>query len=198
MLCPVTLLPSPAFPPSPALLPGGGYASGVVIFDGWPTPPEVRAVSPLLQQRYPTDGDSDLVSVTYLAGALVASLTGRAVGATGTPGETVPDWLRPVAVQAVAMEAENLGTLGTARARAAAARRGNLRSISAGPWSESYFSPAEIARAGVLDSNPLLHQLLWALATDATREYWLGLWGQGFAPAAAVQSFDWFPEGLST
>jgi hypothetical protein len=161
-----------------------------------PTPDEVRPRSELLTARYPDDdgGPNDLKLKALLDddAPVVSSLTGRIIGPEGTPGEEVPAWLVPVAMRVMALRAERMSVTGTARARTGVLGSLRLRSFSAGPYSESYFGPGEAATAKVLDPDPAVHELLWALATEEMRRYWLRLWGLGVEdPAVAVQSFEW-------
>jgi hypothetical protein len=161
-----------------------------------PTPDQVRERSKLLAAAYPDDdgGENDdaLAVSAEDASLIVADLTGRAIGPAETPGVEVPAHLVNLAVRAVAMKAEQLEVLGgTARDRRKAIRNANLRSISAGPWSESYFGPEEAAKAQRLDPDPRLHEILWALATEEKRDYWIALWTGVQPPAGAVSSFDW-------
>lgn len=123
---------------------------------------------------------------------VISALTGRKIGPDDTPGEEVPDWLRPVALRVFALRAERIALGGTIKARTSAAGSTRLRSFTAGPYSESYFGPGEAAEWRVLDPDPATHELLWTLATEAMRRHWLRLWGTlEEEPAAAVQAFDW-------
>lgn len=152
----------------------------------------------MLTTRYPDPaGDAALEVVVTDSAALVSSLTCRDIG-VGT-GEDVPAALVPLAQRAVALKAEVLALGGTAEARAAAGASGRLASFNAGPYGESYFSPDIAARAGVLDPDPALHEVLWALATEDCRAAWLLLWaslrGENVPPppAYAVEEIDWSP-----
>lgn len=157
-----------------------------------PTTDEVRARSELLTKRYPK---SDAARDAILRGMLeddapvVSSLTGRKIGPPDTPGVEVPMWLRPVAIRAMALRAERIAVTGTAQKRQGSIGTLQLRGFSAGPYSEQYFGPGEAATAKVLDPDPAVHELLWALATEQKRDEWLALWGGAQPPADAVQSF---------
>lgn len=154
-----------------------------------PTPDQVRSRSVLVAQRYPDDaaGDAALALQTEVLAPIISDLTGRSIG--GAPGEEVPDYLVPVAQLVFALKIERHPR--TAREREKALRNLNLRSISAGPWSESYFGPGEAAQVKRLDLDAETHEALWALATPEKRSYWLVLWGDPVPPAAAVQPFNW-------
>lgn len=160
-----------------------------------PTPDEARARSELLARRFPDDEggplDEKLALILGDDAPVVSSLTGRIIGPAGTPGVEVPDWLRPVAQRAMAMRAERHAVTGAERARRGAIGALRLRSFSAGPYSESYFGPGEAANARVLDPDPAIHELLWALATEEMRAYWLGLWTGAHPPAAGTTEFRW-------
>lgn len=154
---------------------------------------EARARSQLLTSRYPDpDGDDALTELLLDAGEVVAALTCRRI-APATDGTEVPPSLVRTATRAVVLKAEKLavGERAAARARTKAINDQRLRSISAGPWSESYFGPDEAAKAKMLDPDPVLHETLWALATEGCRETWLAFWGGRNAPAAAPMKFDY-------
>jgi hypothetical protein len=136
-----------------------------------------------------TDALNDEVS---LANVLVGDLTCRAIGPPGTPGAPVPTEKEDLARVAVTMKAEQIyAARGTAAAREGGVSAGMLRSISAGPWSESYFGPEDARKANVLDLDPLLAQTLWALAPEECRERWLELWSGVYAPASASTEVAW-------
>lgn len=157
-----------------------------------PLPADVRARSTLLTTRYPDPaGDAALTRLISEAGPLVAELTGRAIG--GAPGEEVPAYLLPLAVRVISIKAEQIDFAFNmdAAARQRVLRRGNLRGFSAGPYSESYFGPQEAVAVKALDPDKATADLLWALATEAKRAYWLALWSGKQSPGNVVTSFDW-------
>lgn len=162
-----------------------------------PSAESVRARSELLTERYPVlDGDAALVILIEDASVMVSSLTCRDIGVG--EGEEVPVGQVPLAVRAVTLKAEQLAVLSGTKARKGAASAGRVRSFSAGSYSESYFGPDEAAKAGRLDADPVLHEALWALATEACREAWFRLWAalRGDAPqvpAEAISEVDWLP-----
>lgn len=174
-------------------------ASGAGVFLP-PSASVIRDRSALLQQLYPESPPNALVEealreVVADATVMVQSLTCRTLDAALAEDAD----LARIALRAVTLYAEKLALGSSARARRSGIRRSGLRSISAGPWSESYFSPGELARMGRFDADPFIHDALWALATPECREYWMGIWTGNFTPASAVQSFDWFPEaGIPT
>jgi len=147
-----------------------------------PSVADVQLRSPLLAEYE----DPDRLQVVLDDDApVVSELTGRAIGPPGTPGEEVPDYLRPVAIRALALRAERFLVTGTAEKRTGAIGALALRSFTAGPYSETYFGPGEAASAKTLDPDPAVHELLWALATPEKRAYWLALWGVQEPPAFA-------------
>lgn len=173
-----------------------------------PTLIEVREVSPLLAspQGLPDDngGHSDqaLKRRIVAASALVASMTFRLIDPVkastvdGYPFEDVPDGLVPVALQAIAMLAERQHVLGSVLEATKQATGRRLRSINAGPWGESYFAPGEFARRGTtgrpaMDVNDEIDALLWALATELGREYFLAMAGGVQMPASAPSNLRW-------
>ena len=161
-----------------------------------PTPDEVRARSELLTLRLPDDdgGENDDKLAALLAddAPVVSELTGRSIGPADQPGEEVPDYLKPVAIRAMALRAERFLVGGTAKARQGAIGSLRLRSFTAGPYSESYFGPGEAVAAKALDPDSAVHELLWTLATAEKRLYWQRVWGTAQeAPAAGVQEFAW-------
>jgi hypothetical protein len=154
-----------------------------------PTPAEIRARSELVALRFPdtAPGNEALTALAEVIGPLISELTGRAIG--DAPGVEVPDYLVPVAEMAFALKVEHHPTVAKDRRKALTVL--NLRSFSAGPYSESYFGPGEAAQIKRLDPDPELHEVLWALATPEKRAYWLLLWNEQVAPAAGVQTFAW-------
>jgi hypothetical protein len=168
-----------------------------------PTPEEVRARSELLKARYPEpeppEGEGDppvdpLLIWIEDAVALVASLTCRAIGPEGTPGEEVPAYMIPLAKRAVTMKVERLIVqLGSRRERQASAGSSNLRGFRAGSYSEDYFGPDEAMKARRLDPDQQTHEVLWALTTEECREAWLALWDpeNSQQPAALASAFEW-------
>lgn len=163
-----------------------------------PTPVQVRERSRLLRARYPEpaaggDESPDLLTAITDAAVLVATWTGRLI-APADVGEEVPAGLVPVALRAVARMAERVDEA-TASAEASKTAGGKrLRSISAGPWSESYFAPGELAmKNGVaaVTGDAVLDGLLWALMTEDAREQWFALTSGVQAPAGGVTSFDY-------
>lgn len=163
-----------------------------------PTPEEIRARSAFLSERFPLEeppADPDpLEPWIEDAAALVASLTCRAIGPEGTPGEAVPAHLEPLAKRAVAMKAERLAAqLSTSRDRRASVSNPNLRGFRAGSYSEDYFGPDEAAKARRLDPDQQTHEILWAITTEECREAWLALWDpeNSQVPASSISAFEW-------
>lgn len=165
-----------------------------------PSADDVREVSALLRERYPEDDpekEDELDALLAALAPLISWLTGRSIGPSGvdTPGEEVPEYLEPLAVKVFAMRAERDSVGGEARRRKTAAGSLRLRSFSAGPYSESYFGPEEAGKIQMLDPEPVIHEMLWALATEEKRAYWLSLWTGEDSPGVAVQAFDYGARG---
>ncbi len=162
------------------------------------SPSDARRESPLLAQLYPdtpysSDVETDLERLLATATDLVEELTCRILDGT-LPQEDVL-----LARRAVVLKAEGLATGGTLKARQTALTRaasGGLRSISAGPWSESYFGPEEATKAKMLSPDSALHEVLWALATEECQQKWLALWGARPAPASGWDAFDYSGDPL--
>lgn len=153
-----------------------------------PSTEDVRLRSPLLGQQFPasdTELDTRLRTMLEDDAAVIASLTGRAIGPVGTPGVEVPPHLVGTAIRVFALRAERHGLRWTAEARTKSIGSEKLRSISAGPWSESYFGPGEASSLKKLDPDASIHDLLWALCTPEKQDYWLRLWGMGQNPPYA-------------
>lgn len=155
-----------------------------------PTVDEVQARSAFLAGR----ADAELAPLVSEAAGLVSALTGRDIGVvaagggdspTGCGWEDVPGWLVPVAQRAVTYLVESLLR---STSEAAASHRGDrlLASFSAGPYSESYFAPDVAAKAQTLHPDPAVAAVLWALATECVRRYWLAIWGVIGPPAAGI------------
>ena len=169
-----------------------------------PSPTEARERSALLTERFPSDHEDDtqgennakLALQLKFAAQLVSSLTCRVFDDVGGSAgmEAVPAHMEELATRAVVLKAEQIDaswTGQTSAQRVSQLGQGNLASISAGPWSESYFGPGEAASLARLDPVPAIHELLWALATEDCRNAWLLLWSGETAPAGAVESFEY-------
>jgi hypothetical protein len=162
-----------------------------------PTVEEVRKRSDYLATKFPDPtGTEELEEWIAAADGLVASLTGRAIGPE-SPGEEVPKSLVALAKRVIVVKIEAMvtGLGGNFAERRASVSSGNLASFSAGAYAESYFGPEVASKAGMLDPNPMIADMLWALATEEKREEWLLKWQGVEAPAAMVQSFDWSQGG---
>lgn len=160
--------------------------------DSYVTLEEARTRSPLLTRHYASPvADETLEQLLADATLLVGALTCRAL-VEGAEGEAVPDHLVDLAKRAVVLKAEQMHVRGgTARSRTAAINAGRLSGFSAGPYSESYFSPEVAAKAKMLDPDPALHEVLWALASSDCRYAWLELWADVPAPAAGAVAYDY-------
>lgn len=172
-----------------------------------PTIDDLRGRSSILTGAYPSpDGDVGLQSLLEEVGAVVSGVTARAIfftaggmAPTGCVYEDVPVELRPVAVRAIRMIAETDAVTDGVRSEVLENRASGLASISAGPWSESYFQPGATSGESPemrLNANPDVSAALWTLLTECARSYWLYVLDptRPREPASAVSEFDWFPE----
>ena len=158
-----------------------------------PTVEEVRKRSDYLAGKFPaTDGDEELAEWIAAADGLVSSLTGRAIGPEAE-GEDVPAALVALAKRVIVVKIEAMvaGLGGNFAERRSSISSGNLSSFSAGSYAESYFGPEVAAKAGMLDPNPMIADMLWAMTTEAKKEEWLLKWQGVEPPAAMAQSFEW-------
>lgn len=184
--------------------PGAGEwaEDSLIVNPGSPTAPvppydaaAIRVRSPLLRQRYPVGGadEGDLLAVIEDASAVVGATTGRKIAPLET-GEEIPRGLRGVAVRAVARMAELMDSESAADAADAESRGRRLRGFTAGPYSETYFSPGDlIVKNGrpQMSPDPQLDRLLWALATEDARDEWLAVAAGVQRAAASVSEFDY-------
>lgn len=165
-----------------------------------PSAPAIRDRSPLLKKTFPAnplDGDVEaaLREAVADAASLVEQLTCRRLDGS------LPEELHRVAVRAVTLKAEQIAVASDAKLveRTAGGRR--LRSISAGPWSESYFAPGELGMKGGrprMDSNDAIDEALWALATEDCRAQFIAEATGKQPPAGAVTEFDYRRRGSIT
>lgn len=158
-----------------------------------PTAEEVRERSPLLRAKYTDAEDPDLLAAVEDSAVLVGSATGRRIEPLAE-GEEVPNGLVGIAVRAVAKWAERVDAAAAAVNAGPASTGKLLRSITAGPWSESYFAPGELAmKNGVvaITGDATLDALLWALMTEERRDEWIAMATGVQTPGAAIATFDY-------
>jgi hypothetical protein len=158
-----------------------------------PSLDEVRELSDYLNTKFPAPAeDKELTEWVAAAAGLVSELTGRSIG-EGAEGEEVPPFLVPLAKRAIILKIEQMVTTlgGTFAERRASIGAGKLSSFSAGAYAETYFSPEIAVSNGMLDGDPMIADILWALATPEKREEWILKWKGVEAPAAMATSFDW-------
>lgn len=167
-----------------------------------PTPDDVRNLSELIADRFPVGGaDSErkLRNIVYMSIALVQGMTWRLIDPTlgSPPGkvfEAVPVSLVPIAIRAVTLMAEQQAVTGSLEFVASTNEGRRLRSISAGPWSESYFAPGELVMKNgrpQMSTNPELDTCLWLLATEDAREEFITLTTGQQPPAAVITTIDY-------
>lgn len=170
-----------------------------------PTADEIRTRSKLLRARYPppvspAPESVDLLAVIEDSSAVVAAQTGRLI-APMTVGEEVPAGKVHVAMRAIARMAELMDTEGAVDFADVSARGRRLRSFSAGPYSEAYFSPDELVpRRGQqgrpqFSPDPTLDRLLWALATQDAIDLLIALASGVQPPAGMATGFDFRKSG---
>ncbi|MGH2939451.1 MAG: hypothetical protein ACRDPE_15190 [Solirubrobacterales bacterium] len=158
-----------------------------------PTLAELRGLSNFLATKFPDPGgDAELKEWEAAVDGLLVEMTGRAIGPEAE-GEEVPPFLVPLAKRAIVLKIEQLVTSlgGTWAERRATIGSGNLASFSAGAYSESYFGPEVAAKSGMLDPDPAIADILWALCTEEKKAEWIAKWQGIEQPAAAVEVFDW-------
>jgi hypothetical protein len=155
-----------------------------------PTPDEVREWAPaqFLWAEYGYGaGDPDRLAkpIEWIAGELFA-VTGRTLESITSPEETA------IAEKAIVVLAMTQA-MGGGAAALAVMEAPWLKSFTAGSYSETRFSPAELAGNGKgAPPYPIpLWNLLWALMTDAKREEWLERLSGQVAPAGGFFEHDW-------
>lgn len=163
---------------------------------GLDMPPDadtIRGRSELLKASYPSnplsaDVERALREVVADTVQLIESITGRKLD------HTLPAYLVRIALRATTLMVEMLTVKGSADSVEATFGGTRLKSQSAGPWSESYFSPGELKlKNGIpsLTGDDTLDWLLWELMTEEKREEWLALAGGMPAPAGVVTNYDY-------
>jgi hypothetical protein len=158
-----------------------------------PSLAELRELSDFIRTKFPDPaGDKELTEWEAAVDGLLSELTGRSIGPEAE-GEDVPPFLVALAKRAIVLKIEQLVSSlgGTFAERRATIGSGNLSSFSAGAYSESYFGPEAASKAGMLDPDPAIADILWALCTEDKRAEWIAKWTGVQQPAAAVEVFDW-------
>jgi len=134
------------------------------------------------------DGEDPLaVRVQWAVGQLFAD-TGRTLESIKRPEEVA-------IAQQVLVAFTVLGVLGGSEQALQVQGAPWLKSFSAGSYSETRFSPAELSARGAPPYPQPLWNLLWALMTDEKKDDWRLRLGLGFAPAAGFVSVDWSGDG---
>jgi hypothetical protein len=180
--------------------PEGGSGAAILLP---PNASEVRRRSQYLTENFPpgttTAGErnEELLKEAVLDSIpLIQALTGRDLTASTGSGALDRLGMRAITLKTERILSNEGG--GDDRGAILSGERQGLKSISAGPWSETYFGPGEAQNAKVLDLDPALHEVLWALATQEMKDYWLYIWGLApAAPFSGVLSFDWGNRGGS-
>lgn len=159
-----------------------------------PTVEEVRERSDYLTTKFPDEAEPTAELNDWIAAAagLLSELTGRKIGAEAE-GEEVPSFLLALAKRAIVLKIETLVTSlgGSFAERKGNIGSGNLASFSAGAYAESYFGPEAASKAGMLDPDHSINEILWALCTEEKRAEWIAQWSGIQQPAAMAQAFEW-------
>lgn len=111
--------------------------------------------------------------------------------ATGRDWSSMPSELRKIAEEAVQLVTETLAYQSQEDIVETAADFMLISSFSAGSYSETRRSMAEMKNSGMIHANPLIHGLLWSLLTDDKRDDWLSWMTGQNAPAFAVTEVNW-------
>jgi hypothetical protein len=151
---------------------------------------EARARSEFIRTEYPAapydaQKEEDLANALAAAQGLLASLTCRTFDAS------MPPELLDMALFAAVAKTEQALAGGTMKSRRSQFGRRALKSMSAGPYSESYFGPDDASKLRRLDLDPDMHDLLWAIATEECREKWLATWDGRYEPAGQTTEVAW-------
>lgn len=173
-----------------------------------PSPDQVRSQSRLLRLKYPLPmGPFDIIdlrNIVYQSVGLVENITWRLIDPTlgdpsaeGYTGEAVPPALTSVAYDAILRMAEHVYVITEPDFAEEFATGRLLRSFTAGPYSEQYFTPGEFARRGAqegrpsMDTDPSLDAALWALATEDARDYFVWRSTGVVPPVGVAIAFDY-------
>lgn len=166
-----------------------------------PTPEALRTDSDLLALKLPASSENDakLTQRATVTAAIVAAITGRQIDPV-TEGVEVPAGLQPLAIHAIARFVERRIIMGAAATAEKTAMGRLLRGFTAGPYSESYFSPGDLQMKGgrpVMDADADLDETLWALATEEARANWIAQATGVQPPAGVASTFDYRRMGNS-
>lgn len=131
-----------------------------------------------------SDPDPLDVRAQWAVGQLYAD-TGRTLASITGPEETV-------IAQQVLVAFAVMGAMGGSAAALRVAEAPWLKSFSAGSYSETRFSPSELAGGRGTMPYPIeLWNLLWALMTPEKQDDWRLRLGMGNAPAGSFVQPDW-------
>lgn len=160
-----------------------------------PTPTEIRAYAPPLfdWEAYgfpvpvpPATDDALDIRVEWAVGTLYA-VTGRTMDSITVPEEVA-------IAQRVLAAFVMLEATGGSQAALQVLEQPWLKSFTAGSYSETRFSPSELAGGGKTEAPPYpptLWALLWALMTDEKRDEWTEKLTGRVRPAGAFFDMDW-------
>jgi hypothetical protein len=180
-----------------------------------PAPMDIRNASPLLRAKVPIPtvdayALSDLRNMVYTATMYVQAMTWRLIDTTlGCPApaeegytcELVPNEMVPMVVQVITKLVERYNVLSSVQYATQVATGRRLRGFTAGPYSENYFDPGQFSRRGVMtrpvmDNDDTIDGLLWALATEDARDYFVWRTTGVGLPTGVSTSFDYRRQSL--
>ena len=128
--------------------------------------------------------DAVLDPLVEMANAYVEAVTGRLLDAS------MPTTLDDLALQAVALRtAQNIYDFQGDRIEDLT--DAGIVSFSVPGYSETRRDPTSTFKASMINSWPMLNELLWLLATDEMRDEWLETFAGGVRPAFAYEEVDW-------
>lgn len=111
---------------------------------------------------------------------------------TGQTLDSIPEALTNTWQEAVQRRTEQLAFKAQEDEAETAGDFELINNFSAGSYSETRRGMGETEKAKQINPWPLLHELLWGLATDDARDAWLEYWEGGtMAPAFDVTEVDW-------
>jgi len=137
----------------------------------------------------------DFDSLGYTTTEQMQLLIDRAVAftelVTGQELDTIDTSLEPLAAEAVQRWVEHTAYRSQADIIETAADFDLIVSFSVTGYSENRRAAEDARKAQMIHPWPLLHDLLWNLATDDKKDEWLDTWNVQNAPAFAVTEVDW-------
>lgn len=150
-----------------------------------PTAVAIRGWSKVNFDPLGYEEDSDLERIVKRAGAVMQNVTGQT-------WEGMPELLEPLAEQVVQMLTEQIAMQSQEEIAETGADFALISSFSAGSYTETRRALSEFAyKNKMLNSNPLINELLMDLMTEEKREEWVELMTGVVRPEFAVTEVDW-------